>query len=211
MNKKKIVILCVAIFLSIIISSIEYYHFEFPNYVEKIQKIQKTFGDKEITYIKNWEEKKLKISPLFLKKITEERELYKNLFCYQDLKHLELYNIEKDYEKEKWKEIELWNDNNYINSFSRQVKIINFLSNFTYNKKHCIKIFNNKIVSYNKDYYNIEEIKINRKITYKVTKYLKYSKWKYYYSDKEVKSTLLKNKIIKLYNNNFYFINYIIC
>ena len=63
----RILVYWIAIFLSIIISSVEYYNFEFSNYIEKIQKLQIKFWDKEISYTKEWNIFKTKISPFFLK------------------------------------------------------------------------------------------------------------------------------------------------
>jgi len=219
----RILVYWIAIFLSIIISSVEYYNFEFSNYIEKIQKLQIKFWDKEISYTKEWNIFKTKISPFFFKTLFLHWKLMNNKFCYENFENKD-YLLLKEYYKKKHKiknEKILDKENIYVHSFSQQISIINLLSNFRLDKKYCIRIYKKKLIYFKSNYYSIAEKKLSRinaknknyirkPNDYEIKLFIKFNKITkvYEYKNQKVKSQQLINNLLKLYHKNIYYINY---
>lgn len=219
----RILVYWIAIFLSIVLSSIKYYNFEFSNYVEKIQKLQMAFWDKEIIYVKEWKVFKTKISPLFFKILLLNWKFENNKFCYENFENKDYLLLKEAYKrKHKIKnEKKLDAENIYVYSFSQQISIINLLSNFKLKQKHCVRIYKRKLIKFRSSYYSIIEKKLSsinsknknyiRKINdYDFKIFIKYNHMTkvFEYKNQKIKSKLLKNNLLKLYHKNVYSINY---
>lgn len=207
MKWKRILIYSVIIFLSFIFSSFQYYMLELPNYEKNIKEFLYFFWDESIKI----NEEKYK-STFFFKEV----EIKEKKYCFSQYELETFDNLIKKKEEECSKTNNILNEyicsdingkninklNWYILNFSKELKLLSFITSLKINKDYCISFENWKFVEINNKIYKIEE---SKKDIYKIYLYFDKNNWENL--NKKINDSFLEKRILsEMKKNNYYLI-----
>jgi len=216
----RIITYVITIWLSFVLSSIQYYQLEYKEYIKNIQSYQLHFWDIAINYEKNWNERKLFLSKFFFKELIKKEKILDNNFCYKNFEPKDFLEMKSEFKNkcnlvtdsnlcnvENYKELS--NLNYYVHWFSSQLSAIQILSSLKYNKNYCLKISEEKFVLLNKKLYKIKLInETEKKDNYKIILLLEKNNNKWIYKEIEKNNKVLEKKLLKLIKSDDYYLKY---